>query len=38
MRLMIETAIESRLRWDGLTGLRVRDMDRASGVLTVTRG
>jgi integrase len=37
MHLMIETAIESGLRWGELTELRVRDLDVSSGVLTVTR-
>lgn len=36
MRLMIETGIESGLRWGELTELRVRDLDR-SGVLRGTR-
>ena len=37
MRLMLETAIESGLRWGELTELRVRDLDTHTGVLTVTR-
>ena len=37
MRLMIETAIESGLRWGELTELRAGDLNTATGVLTVTR-
>jgi integrase len=37
MRLLVETDIESGLRWGELTELRVRDLDFGSGVLTVSR-
>ena len=36
-RLLVETAAESGLRWGELTGLRVRDLDLATRVLTVSR-
>lgn len=36
-QLLIETAIESGLRWGELTELRVSDLDFESGVLTVSR-
>ncbi len=37
MRLLIETDIESGLRWGELTELRVKDLDRRTHVLTVSR-
>jgi integrase len=37
MRLLVETAIESGLRWGELTELRVKDIDLDTGVLTVSR-
>lgn len=37
MQLLVETAIESGLRWGELTELRVEDLDFHSGVLTVSR-
>ncbi len=37
MRLLVETSIESGLRWGELTELRVRDLDPHMGVLTVSR-
>ena len=37
MRLLVETSIESGLRWGEITELRVRDLDLHSGVLTVSR-
>ena len=37
MRLLVETAIESGLRWGELTELRPKDLDPATGVLTVSR-
>lgn len=37
MRLLVETAIETGLRWGELTELRVKDLDTASGQLTVSR-
>lgn len=37
MRLLIETDIESGLRWGELTELRVQDLDRRTRVLTVRR-
>ena len=37
MRLLVETAIESGLRWGELTELRVRDLDFAAGIITVSR-
>jgi hypothetical protein len=36
-RLLIETDIESGLRWGELTELRVRDLDLATRMLTVSR-
>ena len=36
-RLLIETAIESGLRWGELTELRARDLDPRTGVLVVSR-
>jgi integrase len=36
-QLLVETAIESGLRWGELTELRVRDLDLASRMLTVSR-
>jgi integrase len=37
IRLLVETDIESGLRWGELTELRVKDIDFAGGVLTVSR-
>jgi integrase len=37
MRLLVETGIESGLRWGELTELRVKDLDLDTGVLTVSR-
>ena len=37
MRLLIETDIESGLRWGELTELRVKDLDRHTRILTVRR-
>ena len=37
MRLLVETDIESGLRWGELTELRSRDIDFPTGVLTVSR-
>ena len=37
MRLLVETDIESGLRWGELTELRVKDLDRRTGVLTISR-
>jgi integrase len=37
MRLPVETQIESGLRWGELTELRVKDLDLATGMLTVSR-
>lgn len=37
MRLMVETDIETGLRWGELTELRVKDLDVATGMLTVQR-
>jgi integrase len=37
MRLLVETDIESGLRWGELTELRVEDIDLSSGILTVSR-
>lgn len=37
MQLLIETDIESGLRWGELTELRVKDLDLDTGVLTVSR-
>ncbi len=36
-RLLVETAIESGLRWGELSELRVRDLDFRTGILTVSR-
>ncbi len=36
-QLLVETAIESGLRWGELTELRVRDLDLATRMLTVSR-
>jgi integrase len=36
-RLLVETAIDSGLRWGELTELRVKDLDPASRILTVSR-
>jgi integrase len=36
-QLLVETAIESGLRWGELTELRVRDLDAATRILTVSR-
>jgi integrase len=36
-QLLVETDIESGLRWGELTELRVKDIDFATGVLTVSR-
>jgi integrase len=36
-QLLVETAVETGLRWGELTELRVRDMDFATGLLTVSR-
>lgn len=37
MRLLVETDVESGLRWGELTELRVKDLDLTTGVVTVTR-
>jgi integrase len=37
MRLLVETDVESGLRWGELTELRPHDIDLATGVLTVSR-
>ncbi|MFZ0158597.1 MAG: site-specific integrase [Kineosporiaceae bacterium] len=37
LRLLVETDIESGLRWGELTELRVKDLDLVNGVLTVSR-
>ena len=37
MRLLVETDIESGLRWGELTELRVKDLDFSTGMLTVAR-
>jgi integrase len=37
MRLLVDTAIESGLRWGELTELRVKDLDFGSRMLTVSR-
>jgi integrase len=37
MRLLVETDIESGLRWGELTELRPKDFDFGSGVLTISR-
>lgn len=36
-RLLVETAIESGMRWGELSELRVRDLDARTGILTVSR-
>jgi integrase len=36
-RLLVETAIDSGLRWGELTELRGKDLDPATGILTVSR-
>jgi integrase len=36
-QLLVETAIETGLRWGELTELRVRDVDFATGLVTVSR-
>jgi integrase len=36
-KLLVETAVESGLRWGELTELRVRDLDFATRMLTVSR-
>lgn len=36
-RLLVETDIESGLRWGELTELRAKDLDRGTGILTVAR-
>jgi integrase len=36
-QLLVETAIETGLRWGELTELRVKDIDFATGLLTVSR-
>ena len=36
-RLLVETDIESGLRWGELTEIRVRDLDFETGILTVSR-
>jgi integrase len=37
MRLLVETDIESGLRWGELTELRVKDFEPATGMLTIAR-
>lgn len=37
MRLLVETGVESGLRWGELTELRPRDLDPTTGVLTISR-
>ena len=37
-RLLVEVLVESGLRWGELTELRVRDLHRPSGIVTVSRG
>jgi site-specific recombinase XerD len=37
MRLLVETDVESGLRWGELTELRVKDLDRRTRTLTVSR-
>lgn len=37
MRLLVETDIESGLRWGELTELRVKDINFSSGIVTVSR-
>ncbi len=36
-RLLVETAIDSELRWGELTELRGKDLDPLTGILTVSR-
>lgn len=36
-RLLVETAVESGLRWGELSELRVRDLDFGTGILAVSR-
>jgi integrase len=36
-KLLVETAVESGLRWGELTELRVRDLDCGTRMLTVSR-
>jgi len=38
VRLLVEVMVESGLRWGEATELRVRDLHRPSGVVTVSRG
>ncbi len=38
MKLLVETDIESGLRWGELTELRPGDLDLGTGVLTISRG
>lgn len=37
LRLLVEVDIESGVRWGELTDLRVRDLDLATGVVTISR-
>jgi integrase len=37
MRLLVETDIESGLRWGELTELRVKDLDFTTGIVTAAR-
>ena len=37
IRLLVETDMESGLRWGELTELRVKDLDVTTGVVTVSR-
>jgi len=37
LRLLVETDVESGLRWGELTELRMKDLDLATGILTVSR-
>ncbi len=37
MRLLVETDIESGMRWGELTEVRVKDIDHTSGIITVSR-
>jgi hypothetical protein len=37
LQLMVETDIETGMRWGELTGLRVKDLDPATRVLTISR-
>jgi integrase len=37
IKLLVETDIETGLRWGELTEFRVRDLDRVTRVLTVSR-